>query len=273
MFEHFVKHVCERCGTAFRGAGVFFVRPRDQRRLRLCGSKCLAEERAAIEKALAARREAKRRRRQEYKRSFLDAVARGEVTRLAADFGQPERGDAVGVVGGLPRGIRREQWPRGEDGPWLHMATLDLRRLPQPNARELGVALFLETIRQSDESGTHWTPGGSVQLVAVETLEVDSSVSEMDRTGYPVDLIDPAALLGYPAAAGFSPLGSSSSFVGGRPSTFEGDPLQDRIPEIATAAFVAQLDGGLFRDADVLGLHELAALYVFEHEALIDTFS
>ena len=145
----------------------------------------------------------------------------------------------------------------------VHLATLDLRRLPGHGLACAGVAAFLEVYRDAGE----WTPAGQCRILHVSTLKLHACMQGLDPNRYPVGPLAPGALLPTPASAELDPDRPDRwSFAGGSPTNFEGNPLDDCPP----GPFIAQIAGPAFR-GDLSGLEVLVGLYVFGEHAFVDT--
>lgn len=191
--------------------------------------------------------------------ALREAASRGAIVGFSLDG---EQADAVGVLGGPPRGLPADAWPIAGDGPMLHLATVDLRKLPLEGESCMGV--FVEAFRE----GGSWSFGGELRVVPVAGLELAADLGGLDAKRFPLGLLGSRFLQRTTIEPDFGAESGVASFAGGAPVDFEGRPYDhDRSPG---ERFVAQFSGRLFdvRRADLEYLFgELAGLYVFEKSA------
>jgi hypothetical protein len=148
----------------------------------------------------------------------------------------------------------------------LHIATLDLRRLPHQGDVCLGV--FVQTFR---ERGS-WSVGGELRVLPVASLDVDTALLGLDAKRVPVGILGSRFLYTTAIEPDFGAEASIPSFAGGAPVDFEGRPYTHGRSD---DRFVGQISARLFdvHGADIEALFaEVAGVYVFEKTADLATY-
>ena len=241
-----------------------YVRPGTSRQLTLCGSACVQADVAEQECARAAQKVARDNADAGFRAVLREAASCGALVGFSLDG---EQADAVGVLGGPPRGLSAGAWPIAGDEPMLHLATVDLRKLPLEGETCMGV--FVQAFR---ERGS-WSVGGELRVLPVAGLDLDAALVDLDPKRVPLGLLGSRFLYTTTTEPDFGAESAIASFAGGAPVDFEGRPYEHGRSD--GDRFVAQISARLFdvRGADFgLLFEEVAGLYVFERSADLATY-
>ena len=163
-------------------------------------------------------------------------------------------------IGGLPPGVKVEEWPTYEDEPMVHLFTLDLATMPELQ-KQLGGKRTFSFFMANPEMNEAYEPGND--QTAVLMLD-DAQVTDVGEAPEETKLHDTRYFepvrVEVPSSVFYAGSGELYKAIYGSHARVLGDPIWLQSEQDGGGSFVMQLDEG-FVDVN---LGDMGVLYVYD---------